>query len=351
MPCDLERDRRDRAGARPGADRGRGVRRRQRDSLERRVGADRPPARRHRLLLVPSAQGADHRRRRHDHHRQPRVGSSEFRLWRQHAHDRARHHAARVEPRSSSRSTASSASTTGMTDLQAAIGRVQLAAAARPGRAPPRAGGPLPTCCSRAFPTCQLPVEPAWARSNWQSYCVRLPDGCDQARVMQAMLDEGISTRRGVMCAHLEPAYRREPWRCGAGCPSAPDGHVSCSALQESEEITDDGLMLPLFDDITDDGTARVASSLARGDRGGGQQRCLTSPMKESHGAQRRRDQSRARRDAQREPGARGRRRSSSSPAGRADLRPRQPARLARPGRRCCSTSRRRCTAPAARSS
>jgi dTDP-4-amino-4,6-dideoxygalactose transaminase len=55
-----------------------------------------------------------------------------------------------------------------------------------------------------------LPDEPAWARSNWQSYCVRLPEGCDQRTVMQSLLDAGIATRRGVMCAHREPAYPPE---------------------------------------------------------------------------------------------------------------------------------------------
>ncbi len=50
-------------------------------------------------------------------------------------------------------------------------------------------------------------VEPKWAPSNWQSYCVRLPDELDQRHVMQAMLDLGVATRRGVMCAHREPAY------------------------------------------------------------------------------------------------------------------------------------------------
>src|SRR6185503_6376221 len=104
-----------------------------------------------------------------------------------------------------------------------------------------------------AIPDLQLPVEPAWARSNWQSYCVRLPAGCDQGRVMQAMLDEGISTRRGVMSAHREPAYRREPWR-------AEHRH----ALAISEEISDDGLILPLFGEMTDDDQVRVAAELAR---------------------------------------------------------------------------------------
>ena len=30
-----------------------------------------------------------------------------------------------------------------------------------------------------------LPEEPPWARSNWQSFCVRLPAGCDQRELMQ----------------------------------------------------------------------------------------------------------------------------------------------------------------------
>ena len=41
------------------------------------------------------------------------------------------------------------------------------------------------------MPGLTLPVEPEWARTNWQSYCVRLPDGLDQREVMQEMLDEG----------------------------------------------------------------------------------------------------------------------------------------------------------------
>ena len=52
-----------------------------------------------------------------------------------------------------------------------------------------------------------LPVEPELAQSNWQSYCVRLPARLDQKAVMQSLLDQGISTRRGIMCAHRERPY------------------------------------------------------------------------------------------------------------------------------------------------
>ena len=70
---------------------------------------------------------------------------------------------------------------------------------------------------------------------------------------MQAMLDEGISTRRGVMSAHREPAYQHEPWRA-----------EHRGALAISEEISDDGLMLPLFGEMTDDDQARVIANPRR---------------------------------------------------------------------------------------
>jgi len=173
----------------------------------------------------------------------------QFRLWRQHAmsvSDAARH--------SSKQVVAEQYTELGynyrLTDLQAAIGRVQLArlpaTVARRREIAARYHARL-----RGIPGLQLPFEPAWARSNWQSYCVRLPKGVDQSRVMQAMLDDGISTRRGVMCAHLEPAYQREPWRA-----------QSSDALAVSERISADGLILPLFIEMTDDDESRVVTSL-----------------------------------------------------------------------------------------
>lgn len=94
-----------------------------------------------------------------------------------------------------------------MTDIQAAIGREQLlrlpAIVARR-----RALADRYRSLLADIPGLQTPIEPEWARSNWQSYCVRLPAGFDQQTVMQAMLDEDVSTRRGIMCSHREEAWR-----------------------------------------------------------------------------------------------------------------------------------------------
>ena len=74
-----------------------------------------------------------------------------------------------------------------------------------------------------------------WARTNWQSYCVRLPEDRPQKPVMQALLDRGIATRRGVMCAHREAAYPSGTWLCQrrGACACAPH---HCEELQHSEQ-------------------------------------------------------------------------------------------------------------------
>jgi dTDP-4-amino-4,6-dideoxygalactose transaminase len=141
-----------------------------------------------------------------------------------------------------------------MTDVQAAIGREQLA------RLPAMVAERRELArryCQMLAPLqtdgVQAPQEPPWARSNWQSYCVRLPRKASQVRIMQSMLDAGVATRRGVMCAHREPAYRTEPWRCeGRGAP-----------LAQSEAATDQCLILPLYNGMTTDDQARVVAALA----------------------------------------------------------------------------------------
>jgi dTDP-4-amino-4,6-dideoxygalactose transaminase len=104
-----------------------------------------------------------------------------------------------------------------MTDLQAAVGRVQLTRLAWTVGERRRVAEEYASRLA-GIEGLTLPTEPRWARTNWQSYCVELPESCDQRAVMQRMLDDGISTRRGVMNAHLERPYRtvgqrqRLPW-------------------------------------------------------------------------------------------------------------------------------------------
>ena len=135
-----------------------------------------------------------------------------------------------------------------MTDIQAAVGREQL-------KRVPEIVATRRTLAERyrtllsGIPGMRPPVEPAYARTNWQSYCVRLPDGCDQRAVMQALLDADISSKRGVMCSHREPPYRDTP-------PRHP--------LPHSEAAQDHCILLPLYPQMVPGDLERVASVLQR---------------------------------------------------------------------------------------
>jgi dTDP-4-amino-4,6-dideoxygalactose transaminase len=184
----------------------------------------------------------------------------QFRLWRQHGMsvpDTVRHGAKQVI----FESYPMLGYNYRMTDIQAAVGREQLKR--------------LPEIVARRrflgeryhkmladVPGLKLPAEPAWARSNWQSYCVRLPNSCDQQQVMQAMLDAGIATRRGIMCAHTEPAYSSEAWSCGIAREACNCSEGRCDRLRESEQAQDRAIVLPLFHQMTEQEQDRVVEVL-----------------------------------------------------------------------------------------
>lgn len=148
-----------------------------------------------------------------------------------------------------------------MTDIQAAIGREQL-------KRLPEIITRRRTLADRyktlleSIPGLILPLEPSWARSNWQSYCVRIPANADQQQVMQSMLDAGVSTRRGIMCAHREPVYEKEPWTCGQGQEACDCQPGRCSRLIESETAQDSCILLPLYPQMTEAEQDRVVQVL-----------------------------------------------------------------------------------------
>jgi len=183
-----------------------------------------------------------------------------FRLWRQHSMsvpDTVRH----SSPQVVFESYPELGFNYRMTDIQAAVGREQLKRLPEAiARRREMAARYRPALAD--IPGLVLPAEPEWARTNWQSYCVRLPEDQNQREVMQKMLDGGIATRRGIMNAHLEAAYSKPgTWRCGQiGCK--PCG--SCPNLVESERAQSQGIILPLFSQMTDAQQERVAAALRR---------------------------------------------------------------------------------------
>jgi perosamine synthetase len=133
-----------------------------------------------------------------------------------------------------------------MTDMQAAVGRKQLMK--------------LPDIIARRralaaryaeqlgnIEGLRLPYEPDWARSNWQSYCVRLPNWVDQKSVMQKLLNQGIATRRGIMCSHREAPYANDRQRYD---------------LRQSELAQDRSILLPIYAQMTDKDLEHIAGAL-----------------------------------------------------------------------------------------
>jgi perosamine synthetase len=84
------------------------------------------------------------------------------------------------------------------------------------------------------IPFLRLPGEPEDYFTNYQSFSIYLDHTCpyDRNAVMQALLDRGISTRRGVMTSHRETAYRE---RCGG------------LQLPVSEDASDRSIVIPLY--------------------------------------------------------------------------------------------------------
>jgi len=65
--------------------------------------------------------------------------------------------------------------------------------------------------------------------------------------VMQHMLDKGIATRRGIMCAHMEPAYAGQPQR---------------HPLRRSERARDHSIILPLYPQLSEADQLTVIETL-----------------------------------------------------------------------------------------
>ncbi|MFJ9724074.1 DegT/DnrJ/EryC1/StrS family aminotransferase [Streptomyces sp. NPDC101209] len=134
-----------------------------------------------------------------------------------------------------------------MTDIQAAVGLVQLgkldAMIARRRELAARYAALL-----HDVPGLTPVRDPEHGQSNFQSYWVLLEEDFPVGRddLLAALAAAGVSARRGIMAAHLEPAY--------ADHPSAP--------LPVTERLTGDSLILPLFHTMTEDQQDRVVAVL-----------------------------------------------------------------------------------------
>ena len=135
-----------------------------------------------------------------------------------------------------------------MTDLQAAVGLVQL--------------GRLPEVVARRRELAasyqkflgevaglRTVADPAWGESNFQSFWVEVGEPYPLSRdgLLEALAHADISARRGIMSTHRQPPYV---------------GVAAQGSLPVTELLTDSTLILPLFHQMDETQQARVVDVL-----------------------------------------------------------------------------------------
>ncbi|MFH1360508.1 MAG: DegT/DnrJ/EryC1/StrS family aminotransferase [Candidatus Omnitrophota bacterium] len=96
----------------------------------------------------------------------------------------------------------------------------------------------------------QCPEQPKYARSNWQSFAVRILKSAPLGRnqLMRYLLKKGISTRPGIMNSHQEKAYARKA--------------RAVFSLKNSKLARDSVILLPLFTTMKDQEMKTVIKAL-----------------------------------------------------------------------------------------
>lgn len=77
-----------------------------------------------------------------------------------------------------------------------------------------------------------LPIEKDGYRSNYQSFSIQLKEVDEESRneLMQGLLEQGVASRRGIMCCHMERPYIN-----------------NMVDLSKSEIISNKSIIIPLF--------------------------------------------------------------------------------------------------------
>lgn len=136
-----------------------------------------------------------------------------------------------------------------MTDLQAAVGLVQL------GRLPEILTRRREIAAAYTEQIAELPglravADPAWGTCNFQSFWVEVGPqfALDRDGLLAHLAAADISARRGIMSSHRQPAY--------AG------GDHGGLPLPVTEHLTDTTVILPVFHQMSESELARVVDAL-----------------------------------------------------------------------------------------
>ncbi|MCP2031547.1 dTDP-4-amino-4,6-dideoxygalactose transaminase [Okibacterium sp. HSC-33S16] len=137
-----------------------------------------------------------------------------------------------------------------MTDLQAAVGIVQLG---RLGQivARRREIAATYTAALAEIDGLRIVRDPSWGTSNFQSLWVEVQPEYPMSReqLLEHLATRDISARRGIMASHRQPAYRERD--------------TGSARLSNTELLTDNTLILPVFHQMTSVEIERVVEAIA----------------------------------------------------------------------------------------
>jgi perosamine synthetase len=136
-----------------------------------------------------------------------------------------------------------------MTDLQAAVGRPQLARLGRTLEERRRQAAVYARALAD-HPSLAPASAPLGTNPNWQSYPARVRPGASQLAIMQALAAAGVATRPGLTNAHLEPVHA--------------DARVAPGGLVISEHLSRSTVLLPLFHGMTPEEETSILSALSQ---------------------------------------------------------------------------------------
>lgn len=144
-----------------------------------------------------------------------------------------------------------------MTDLQAAVGIVQLRRLAEIVERRREIAAAYVAGLA-GLKGLRFVADPPYGTSNFQSFWVEVLPGFPVSReeLLARLADAGISARRGIMAAHRQPAYR---WR-----------DTGNAGLQHTERLTDRTLILPVFHELDTVSMNRVMNTIRAAAKGVG---------------------------------------------------------------------------------
>jgi dTDP-4-amino-4,6-dideoxygalactose transaminase len=136
-----------------------------------------------------------------------------------------------------------------MTDLQAAVGIVQLRRLAQAVERRREIAAAYMTGLS-GLKGLRFVADPPYGTTNFQSFWVEVLPGFGTTRegLLGRLADAGISARRGTTATHRQPAYR---WRSRGS-----------ASLQHTERLTDRTLVLPLYHELDNVSMNRIINTI-----------------------------------------------------------------------------------------